>query len=75
MRGTRCVVSLLSRVWVIGPIIRNYEFHYRSASRLGGQTASEKLSGFYERWSVKFTAQYYEAKAREKAAKACPDRI
>ncbi len=75
MRGTRCAVSLLSRMWVIGPIIRNYESHYRSASRLGGQKASEKLSGFYERWSVKFTAQYYEAKAREKAAKACSDRI
>jgi hypothetical protein len=48
---------------------------HRSASRLGGEKASEKLSGFYERWSVKFTAQYYEAKAREKAAKACSDRI
>ena len=39
------------------------------------EKASERLSGFYERWSVKFTAQYYEAKAREKAAKACSDRI
>jgi hypothetical protein len=74
-RGTSCAIALLSRVWVIGPIIKDYEFHYRSASRLDGETASEKLSGFYERWSVKFTAEYYETKALEKEAKPCSDKI
>ena len=71
MRGASCTVSLLSRLWVIGPIIRNYELQYRSATQLDGEKASEKLSGFYERWSVRFTAEYYEAKGREKGAKAC----
>ena len=74
MGGMSGAISLLSRMWVIGPIIRNYEFHYRSASRRDGEKASEKLSGFYERWSVKFTAEYYETKALEKDAKTCSDR-
>ena len=75
MRVTSCAVALLSRIWVIGPIIRNYEFQYRSASRLDRAKASEKLAGFYERWSVKFRAEYYECKAVEKGAKASPDVI
>jgi hypothetical protein len=73
MRGTSGAVSLLSRVWVIGPVIRNYEFQYRSASRRQREKVSEKLSGFYARWSVRFTAEYYETKAREKGQKPYSD--
>jgi hypothetical protein len=74
MRGTSCAVSLLSRVWMIGPIIRSYELQYRSASGLHREKVSEKLSDFYARWSVKFKAEYYERKEREKGQKPYSDR-
>jgi hypothetical protein len=74
VRGASGAVTLLSRLWVIGPIIRNYESQYHSATQRDGEKASEKLSSFYERWSVRFTAEYYEAKGLEKGTKPCPDR-
>jgi hypothetical protein len=35
------------------------------AERLGGGSRTRKLRSFFSRWSIKFSAEYYEAKERE----------
>jgi hypothetical protein len=48
---------------LIGPIIRRYQTHYDAAAEQESpQKLSEKVKGFFERWSIKFSAEYYEAK-------------
>jgi hypothetical protein len=59
----------LSDVRLIGPVVRSYAAHYRKVEHRNSEKLSEKLSGFFERWSIKFSAEYYEAKEREKAAR------
>src|SRR5262245_30135088 len=52
-----------------GPIIRRYQTHYGAAAEQESpQKLSVKVKGFYERWSVKLSAEYYEAKDAEAAA-------
>ena len=53
---------------LIGPIIRRYEKHYGAAAEQESpQKLSEKIKGFYERWSIKLSTEYYEAKEAEAA--------
>jgi len=59
----------LSGVRIIGAIVRNYASQYENVEKRN-EKVSERLSGVFERWSVKFSAEYYEAKEKEKAAKA-----
>ena len=72
-RATRAVVlwlvELLAAVPLFGGIVRRYEQHYEEVSRHPKPPVSERVSGLYARWSVKFTAKYYEDKEREEAAK------
>jgi hypothetical protein len=56
-------VEELSRVWLIGSIVRNY------AARYSGDKPSERELRVFERWSIRFSAVYYEAKEREKETK------
>jgi hypothetical protein len=56
-------VEELSRVWLIGSIVRNY------AARYSGDKPSERELRVFERWSIRFSAVYYEAKGREKETK------
>lgn len=56
----------LARVPVLGPVIRNYEEHYESADTAPPQRFSQKIKAFFQKWEIKFTPAYYEAK--EKAA-------
>jgi hypothetical protein len=65
----------LSGLWLIGPVLRSYAFHYESVEQRKADKASEQLSGFFERWSVRFSAEYYEAKEREKGAKAASEKM
>lgn len=56
-------VEELSRVQLIGSIVRNY------AARYSGDKPSERELRVFERWSIRFSAVYYEAKEREKETK------
>jgi hypothetical protein len=53
---------------LIGPTIRRYETHYGAAAEQESpQKLSERIKGFYERWSIKLSTEYYEAKEAEAA--------
>ena len=54
----------LSRLPLIGPIVKSYEAHYDGADPQNVEKLSEKIRGFFGRWSIKFSAEYYEAKER-----------
>ncbi len=58
----------LARVPVLGPVIRNYEEHYESADSAPPQRFSQKIKAFFQKWEIKFTPAYYEAREKEKAA-------
>jgi len=53
----------LSGLPLAGPIIRRYQAHYDAAAeQKSPQKLSENVKGFFERWSVKLSVEYYEAK-------------
>ena len=54
----------LSRLPLIGTIVKSYEAHYDGADPQKVEKLSEKIRGFFGRWSIKFSAEYYEAKER-----------
>lgn len=58
----------LAKVPVLGPVIRSYETHYESAEAAPPQRFSQKIKTFFQKWEIKFTPAYYEAKEKEKAA-------
>lgn len=57
----------LARVPVLGPVIRNYEEHYESADAAPPQRLSQKVKAFFQKWEIKFSPAYYEAKEKDKA--------
>jgi hypothetical protein len=63
------IVAVLARFPIFGGIVQRYTEHYDQANREPAVKFSEKTRGFFQRWSVKFTAEYYDAKARQDAAK------
>jgi hypothetical protein len=65
-------VEGLARVPLIGAIVRNYAARYEGAGERQPEKLSEKVGGFFARWSIHFSAEYYEAKEREEAAKRPP---
>jgi hypothetical protein len=64
------VVRVLAAIPLFGGIVQRYTDHYEEAERRPLAPLSEKVGDFYARWSVKFTAKYYEDREREEAAKA-----
>jgi hypothetical protein len=72
VHGLTLLFEGLAKVPLLGPVMRRYAEHYEAVERRGApeEKFSEKVGNFYERWSIKFTAEYYEAKEREEAAKA-----
>ncbi|MFO0988533.1 MAG: hypothetical protein U1F37_14370 [Alphaproteobacteria bacterium] len=64
----RPAVRVLARVPVMNSVVRSYEAHYDRANRAPQQRLSQKIKDFYQRWEIKFTPAYYEAKEKEKAA-------
>lgn len=63
------IVAVMSRFPVFGGVVKRYTEHYEEANRAPAVKFSEKTRGFFGRWSVKFTAEYYDAKERQEAAK------
>jgi hypothetical protein len=64
--------AALSRTRLVGPIMRNYAAQYDRIERPDAGLASDRMRNFFQRWSIKFSAEYYEAKERERAATAAP---
>jgi hypothetical protein len=62
-------VEGLARVPLIGAIIRSYAARYDDVGEQQAEKLSKKVGGFFARWSIHFSAEYYEAKEREEAAK------
>ena len=50
-------------------VVRSYAARYDGVGEQQPEKLSEKVSGFFARWSIHFSAEYYEAKEREEAAK------
>jgi hypothetical protein len=71
-RGARRMLRRLSRFPLIGPVINNYLDRYAGVEEPTEQRVSERVRGFFGRWSIKFTAEYYEAREREAAQAATP---
>ncbi len=66
----RQVVRLLAKLPVMDAVVRSYEAHYDRAGRAPPQRLSQKIKAFYQRWEMKFTPAYYEAKERAKSEAA-----
>jgi hypothetical protein len=67
-------VHALSALPLIGAIVRSYATHYDGAERQSAEKLSKKIRGFFDRWSIKFSAEYYEAKEASKG-KTCTQDI
>ena len=63
----RLAFSCFSRMLLIGPVLRSYAAHYAALEEQNAKRTSEKVSGLFAEWSIKFSAEYYEAKEREAA--------
>ncbi len=64
------MVATASSLPLIGSIVRSYATHYDgTGAAYAAEKFSKRSSGFFARWSIKFSAEYYEAKEREEAAK------
>jgi hypothetical protein len=70
----RPATAKLAKWPVFGPVIRSYESHYDRAGAEPPQRLSQKIKAFFQKWEIKFTPAYYEAKEKEKsgAAEAAP---
>jgi hypothetical protein len=72
-KGARIAVTRmlqgLSALPLIGAIVRRYETHYdEAADQQDPARLSERVRGFFERWSIKFSAEHYEVKDVEAKA-------
>ena len=59
------VVEKLERTAGVASLVRAHV-----AEHFGVETPTRKLSSFFFRWSIKFSAEYYEAKEREASGAA-----
>ena len=66
--GATRAVAGLSRAPLIGEVVSSYAERYAAVHRPHAERASERVRGFFARWSIKFTAEYYEAKEEAAAA-------
>jgi hypothetical protein len=64
----RRTVEGLSGAPLFGPVVRRYSEHYDGVHQ-HGKRVSERISESLQHWSIKFSAEYYEAKEREEAAR------
>jgi hypothetical protein len=62
------LLGALAAAPVIGAIVSRYMEHYGSAPKQETRP-SEHFRELFERWSIKFSAEYYEERDRQEAAK------
>jgi hypothetical protein len=63
----RRAVEALAAVPPLGGIVGHYAAQYEAVNQRPDEKLSDRVGDFFARWSVKFTAEYYEAKDREEA--------
>ena len=63
------IIAVMARFPVFGGLVQRYTDHYDAANREPAVKFSDRTRNFFERWSVKFTAEYYDKKERLDAAK------
>lgn len=56
------LAGLASALPLVSAIVDRYATHYDSVEHQHAQKLSERASAFFDRWSIKFSAEYYEAK-------------
>jgi hypothetical protein len=61
-------IKVLSQLPLVGAIVKSYVAHYRGATASDHEKFSETVSRLYTRWSINFSAEYYEAKDRDDVA-------
>ena len=66
--GATGTVAGLSKVPLIGAVVESYAARYAAAHEPRPDKASEQINRFFTRWSIKFTADYYEEKEKAEAA-------
>jgi hypothetical protein len=62
-------VAGLRRMPLIGSIISRCAVRYGGKSQQDAARFSQKAKSFFERWSIKFSAEYYEARDKDEAAR------
>jgi hypothetical protein len=62
-----CTVERLSALPVIGPVVGSYAAHFERVEQQDAEKVSERVRGLFERWSIKFSAEYYEARELDAA--------
>jgi hypothetical protein len=60
-------VEEVSRVPLLGSIVVSYAARYKSSDQRKAAKPSEKIRKLFERWSIKFSIEHYEAKEEETA--------
>jgi hypothetical protein len=74
-RNTKFVVfQRMARTRLIGPLVRSYLTHLDRMERRN-EKISDKVRRGFDRWYVKFSAEYYEAKEAEQAARAAAEGV
>lgn len=63
-------VALLASIPLFGTVVRRYADQYRQANQKPAKLLSDRVRGLYSRWSIKFSAEYYEVREREEAGKS-----
>jgi hypothetical protein len=63
------ILQGVSRLPLIGWMIGSYAAFYDGANQQHTEPFSKSVSGFFGRWSIKFSAEYYEAKEQDEHAK------
>ena len=63
-------VAIAATIPVFGPIVQRYADHYDEASLRPAEPLSDRVNSLFTRWSIKFSAEYYETKEREEATKS-----
>jgi hypothetical protein len=58
------VLQGVSRLPLIGSLVGSYAALYDGANQQPTEPLSKRVSGFFGRWSIKFSPEYYEAKER-----------
>lgn len=63
--ATTALLGLMTAIPLLGLIVRHYGDHYDKANQRPAGLLTERVRGMYDRWSIKFSPEYYEAKERE----------
>jgi hypothetical protein len=70
--AAKATAERLSGAWLVGSIVESCSARDQRTGQSSAEKPSERLRKFFAHWSIKFSAEYYEAKDRAEAATASP---